>query len=247
VSHAHSLRIRCLLTYGGLDEARSRLENDLLLNEVSADTAHADLSRWWLAQLMNLSGRREEAAAHAAELAARPAEPWSLFALRSAAQAAVDANAPIVLDTVTRKLKTITEAYPSTRAASFLLQAEGLREQALGRTKEAITLLARAHDLWPDIANAFRLGQLFLATGAFPNALRLFESVLARKGAAIRWEQQIAWVLSHAAAAQCSRTLHRTDEAEAYHTAFVRYWGAETGLPLVRDLLAKQNQRVMLQ
>lgn len=240
-AHARSLRIRCFLVAGRLDEARTYLETDLLLNRTQADVAHEDLSRWWVAQLLTLKGKRQEAAGHAQLLAERPAQPYSLFALRSAAQAAAEAGSAPALATANEKLASVQAQYPSSRAAGFWLQAQGLLAASAGQMAEARKHMTQAHELWPDIANAFHLAQLFAAIGLFFEALPLYQSVVVRKGAAIRWEQQIAWVLSHAGAAHCCRALHLGAQAKEYNEAFLRLWGNQTGLAIVKEAFQATN------
>ena len=96
--HTRALRIRGLLMAGNLTEARVRLESDLLANQAEGDVANEDLSRYWLAQILNLEGDINAVEGHARALAGRPAEPFSLFSLRYAVECACDARLGEVLE-----------------------------------------------------------------------------------------------------------------------------------------------------
>jgi tetratricopeptide (TPR) repeat protein len=240
-AHARSLRIRCLLLSGKLDEALGRLESDIILSQATEDAAHEDLSRYWLAQLLNLRGRHEAAAQQARMLSERASLPYNLFSLRAAAEAAYEAGSAGILTTVVQKLRIVSLQYPSTRSRGFLLQAEAL-EAALGRRNvEAKALILRSYELWPDITAAFFLAQIYWMGADFAQALPLYEAVIAKKGTAVRWEPQTLWVRSLAQAGRCLTALGRTSEALDRYNGFLRRWGAQTNVPLVQEILGESQ------
>jgi tetratricopeptide (TPR) repeat protein len=241
VAHARSELIRCLLVHGRLDEACARLQNDLLLNEVNGDPAHEDLSRYWLAQLLSLQGDRN-AGEQSRILSLRPAEPYSLFALRRAAQTAFEANASGPLDVAVSKMKRLQAKFQGSRVTGYVLQGQGFQAALNGHTALATKLLSQAHTVWPDVANAFSLAESLFASGTVGSALTHYQSVIARKGIAIRWEQQTQWVRSHAQAARCLKALGRDGQAAAFYESFLRYWGREDQLPLVKHVLIERTE-----
>src|SRR5207249_7538375 len=133
-----------LLIYGRLDEARIHLQSDALMNEVDRDIVKQDWARYWLAELLNLSGEYKTAAAQARRLAARQAEPYNLFALRAAAEVAFESGALPELTSATAKIGQIRERYPSTRSTAFHQQSMGLMAARAGRLTDARKLLRQA-------------------------------------------------------------------------------------------------------
>jgi predicted Zn-dependent protease len=240
-SHASAHMVRCFLIYGRLEEALGRLQADVVRAQVSNDPAHEDLVRYWLAELFNLRSDTRAATAQAEKLAERPAQPYSLFALRWAVETAFEAGSAAALSTASAKLDEIRAKFPSSRSTAFFLQSRGLVEAHSGRKNEARQLLSQARELWPDISSTWALAQNRLADGTFREALPLYQSVVARKGAAIRWDQQVQWVRSHVQAARCLRALGNEAGAIANYDIFLQLWGRETNLGLTKQVLAERK------
>jgi hypothetical protein len=205
-------------------------------------TAHEDLCRWLLGQLLLLDTGTREALEHLQTLAGRPAQPYSLFALRSAARLAFKAGDRSALNTAVEKLEAVQNQYPSSRTTSFALQGRGLRTRLSNQPEGARKLLTQAHAIWSDIANTFELAELSAETGVFDTALPLYESVIARKGTAVRWEEPTTWVLSHVGAARCCRAMGLAERARQYNEMFIRLWGTETHLAVVREAIRTRDQ-----
>jgi tetratricopeptide (TPR) repeat protein len=240
-AHARSHMVRCLLVYGRLHEARTRLETDTLLNGVTGDGGHEDLARYWLGQVLVLEDAHLDGAAQARLLALRPAEPYSLFALRCAAEVSFEARAAGLLAEAVDKIALVQSRYPSARSTAILRGAQGLQAWAAGQRTDARRLLGEAHGLSPDIAAAWALARICSEQGAFADALPLFLSVIARRGAAIRFDQQIALVRSYAEAGRCCRALGRAREAMDNYGRFLDHWGAQSDLRLVREIRAERD------
>ncbi|HWB99833.1 MAG TPA: protein kinase [Bryobacteraceae bacterium] len=240
-AHARSHMIRCLLLRGDLDEARSLLDSDRLLTQMDGDLAHEDLSRYWLGGLANLRGDRRETEEQARHLLERPAQPYNLFALRSAAELAYESHASRELAATVGKIESIQKRYPGTRSTGILLQSRGLLAALSGRTAEAKRLLTEARAAWPDISNTWTAAQFFVTNGTFAEALPLYQSVAARKGSAIRWEQQIQWVRSLAQAARCYRAMGREQEAFDSYDRYLNHWGKAASLALTKQVLAERH------
>ena len=242
-NHARAHQIRCLLLAGRLDQARAQLESDVLLTGVRGDLARVDLSRYWLGQLLAMQGNNEGARDEASQLASRPAAPFSLFALRAAAEVAFEARAVSLVAAVLEKLKSIEHDFPSTRATGIRLQAHGLLTNLHGNASQAVQLLRQAHAVWSDVANTWTLAQATFALGLHQQALPLYQSVINRKGSALRLEQQTYWVRSLAMGGFCQRALHMDDEATRNFDRFLSHWGTENGLDLVKQVIAARAGR----
>jgi tetratricopeptide (TPR) repeat protein len=242
-AHARSHQIRCLLIYGRLDEARVRLQADELMNKVNGDAAHEDISRYWLGHLHVLDGNRALAAEQAKRLAERLAEPYNLFSLRAAAEVAFESGSSEILQNASKSLEKIQEKYQSTRSTAFFLQSQGMYASLVRRQTESQQLFAKAYSLWPDIGNSWTLAQSLYAAGSFAEALPHYEDVIAKKGTAIRWEQQIQWVRSLPQAARCYKALGRQEDAVRSYNRFLDHWGGQAHLALVRQVVAEKSSR----
>jgi hypothetical protein len=110
-----------------------------------------------------------------------------------------------------------------------------------GHAAEARRLLTEARAVWPDISTSWTAAQLLAASGTLSEALPLYQSVVARKGSAIRWEQQIQWVRSLAQAARCYHALGRDQEALDSYDRYLNHWGKAAGLTLTKQVLAERN------
>jgi tetratricopeptide (TPR) repeat protein len=223
---------------GNLTEARVRLESDILANQGDGDIANEDLSRYWLAQILNLEGNNDAAKRYADELAGRPAQPFSLFPLRYAVECACDARAGKTLKVAREKLEDIAARYPSTRSRGYCQYARALQASCDGQLADARKLMIQADALWTDLTSAFSLAEIYEAERDFPRALALYENVRSKRTTAVRWEQQIQWARSLAGAGRCLRALGRTSEAVERYNEFLRRWGTQTNLPLVREIAA---------
>jgi tetratricopeptide (TPR) repeat protein len=98
-----------------------------------------------------------------------------------------------------------------------------------------------AYAAWPDISNSWALAEFYLSEGRFQDALILYQSILVKKGGAIRWEQQTQWVQSYARAARCYRETGARQQALDNYNRFLEYWGSQTNLMVVRQALAERS------
>ena len=109
-----------------------------------------------------------------------------------------------------------------------------------GKRDEAVRRMRQAHDLLGDLSVSWSLAELLRGYGAFSSAIPLYESVIARKGAAVRWDQQAWWVCSFAHAARCYRAGGRDADAGKAYNQFLAHWGGQAHLRLVQEALAEQ-------
>ena len=239
-NHAHAHQIRCLILSGRLTEARMRLESDVLLTTVGADVAAADLARYWLGQLVALEGKIDAAREQAHQLASRPAAPFSLVALRAAAEVAFEVRAVSLVSSVLEKIKAIERDYPSTRVTGIRLQAQGLLAMLQGNPAQSSQLLQQAYTIWPDLANTWSLANANFTRSLHQQALPLYQAIIDRKGSALRWEQIMYWVRSLAMAGFCHRSLHMDEDANRDFDRFLSHWG-QNDLDLVKQVVKSQS------
>jgi eukaryotic-like serine/threonine-protein kinase len=242
-NHAHAHQIRCLILMGRLSEARMRLESDVLLTTVGADVAAADLARYWLGQMLALEGNNDGAREQAQQLASRPAAPFSLVALRSAAEVAFEIRAAGIVASVFEKMKAIERDYPSTRVTGIRLQTQGLLTMLQDNPAQSSQLLQQAYTLWPDLANTWSLANANFTRGLHQLSLPLYQAIVSRKGYALRWEQIMYWVRSLVMSGFCHRALHMDEDASRDFDRFLSHWGSQNDLDLVRQVVKIQSGR----
>jgi eukaryotic-like serine/threonine-protein kinase len=240
-NHAHAHQIRCLVLSGRLTEARTRLESDVLLATVGADVAAADLARYWLGQLLAVEGNNNAAREQAQQLASRPAAPFSLIALRGAAEVAFEVRAASLVSSVLEKIKIIERDYPSTRVTGIRLQVQGLLTMLQGNPAHAGQLLQEAYTLWPDLANTWSLADAAFARGLYQQSLPLYQAIVDRKGSALHWEHIMYWVRSLAMTGFCHRALHMDEDANRDFDRFLTHWGSQNDVDLVKQVVKIQS------
>jgi tetratricopeptide (TPR) repeat protein len=243
-SHGRIHSIRCFLLYGRLAEARQWLEADVLHAGGENSAAQEELTRYWLGSLCNLDGQHEAAASHAAALAARVAEPYNLQALRAAASLAFEAGSAPVLDQVAARMKTIEANYPSHAVTASRRYTQGLQASLRGQRGRATEALAQAHSLRPDIVHTWALARNHQQNVTFSLALPLYESVVDRKGVAIRWDQPLLWIRSLLEDARCCKAMGHTGDAKRCYDRFLAQWGGQAANPVVLEALRERKSLV---
>ncbi len=222
---AAQYRITVMLLQGKLSEAREQLAARLEIAVSRGQHSEEDLHRYWLGQLCVVEGDIQGAKLHASALAGRSALPPCMFSLRAAAEIAAEAGATATLRTAALKLEAIKNTYPSTRSEAIFSQANGLLAQTAGKTQSAKGYFAHAYTLWPDLSNAWTRAGCLRNLGEHSEALNLYESVIAAKGTALRFESVNLWIRSFAAAASCFYVLGDCKNALNRSKVFVSMWG----------------------
>lgn len=240
-AHARSHIIHCLLVYGRLVEARARLETDIAVNQIARESIRADVSRYHLASLLNLQGDREHAVELALILASRSPEPYNLFPLRGAAEVAAEARSPAALESALDKVRRVRDRYPSSRLEAIVLHVRALQAGVAGRTEEERRMLAQAFGMCPDLPNTWAFAQVCSHRREFNEALPLYESVIGRRGAAVRFESQMQLLRSYAESARCYRALGNKQKALERYDEFLHLWGSQTNLGLVGKIQAERQ------
>jgi tetratricopeptide (TPR) repeat protein len=223
--------VKCYLMEGQLDAAIEQLESDLAVDVVKQDSANEAHRRWWLGHLYGLLGDSQAAAIHSRALAARPAAPAHLLALRYGAFVAHHSADSELLRTVLDKLNRIQSEYPSTRSQGIFSQASGWMLSLEGNPRAGRSRQARARALWPDVLNSFSFAQCLFDTQDFAPAAAGFEEVIKTKGPALRWELPIVWLAGHAYHARAKAALGDRAGAAAACDRFLGYWAAARPAP----------------
>lgn len=228
----------CLIFAGRLEEARQRLESERARLQAIGDPANEDVACYLLGLLLAQWGDPRAALVYASALASRSAVPPNLNALRWGAEIAAQANDRNELSRIVERISEVRRQHPCSRSTGILAQVEGLEAAAAGEMDRADERCRDACAIWPDISNSWAWAGVLTARGRYREGLREYVSIRDRKGAAIRWQQPVYWVASHAHASRCHRVLGEDAQAAESYQRFLYHWGAQSTLPLVREMAA---------
>ena len=239
---ARSYQIRALLLGGRFEEARSWLEADLPVMAIKPVQENKYTPHYWLGQILALSGDDRGAARQAAELAAAETVPSNLGGFREAAELAAASNGKESASEAVRKTGELATRYPSSRSKSFAAYCEGQLAQLRGQPEVAKHFFESAQAFRVDIPNLWALAETLRKQGAFAEALAQYQRVLDAKWAALRFEGVMLWVQSAAAAGLVQKEVGQLREAVANFDLFMRHWGSQRHLPLVRDVMQSRAE-----
>jgi len=239
---ARSYQLRALLLGGRLEEARSQLESDLAVLNEKGDPENESDYRHWLGQLLAITGEDRLAAEQASVLAAEEAVPMNLSSFRAAAEIAAACRADQPLTEALTKVRAIAASHPSTRSKSYAAQCEGLLAGLRRQASDALRLLQSAQSIRFDLSNAWALGEALRAKGAVAESLAQYQRIVVAKWMALRFEYVLIWVQSVAAAGLAKKALGQYSQAVADFDLFLRHWGSQRQLQLVRNVMEAREE-----
>jgi tetratricopeptide (TPR) repeat protein len=235
---ARSFQIRALLLGGRLEEAERRLQLAIGVVAAEKDEPHEDLFRYWLGQLYVLTGEMGRATAEAWQLAERPAQPSSLFALRAAAEIGAAARDGVAGRRAAALARAIAAEYPSRRAKGIAAQCEGLAMLGRGEGGAALARLEEAEALWGDVAIWWSLGEAARGLGRWREAAGYYRRVSEQFSACLRFECILNWIVAPAHAGSCLQKAGDSDAGKLQIDGFLRRWKLQTRVVLIRELAA---------
>jgi serine/threonine protein kinase/tetratricopeptide (TPR) repeat protein len=231
---------QCLIFLGRLNEAQRNLQAEQVRLNSVGDGPNEDSAHYVLGLLAALWGQRKEVLAHAAVLLSRPATPPSLNSLRWGVEITSEVGGSQQMAQALEKIRKIDTAHRSSRSTGILFQAEGLAAGALGDAETCAVKLRDACAAWGDISNSWALAGALLESRNWGGALERYRRILSRRGASIRWRQQLYWVRSLAQVGRCYRALGDTARAVESYDRFLSCWRGQSDLPLVGQVAAER-------
>ncbi len=237
------LELASALTYQGkLHQAITVLEEGLGLDSREGFQRGTVTKNIFLARIYSWLGKEDEALRALGQIEALANLPANLPSLRDATVFMAELGQIERGEALLERIERLDDEYASHLSRGSVAQIRGELKKASDPDA------ARAHFedamIWDDASTLRSVARFWIEQGECDQALPFLGRILSHKGQILRAGLSGQWSLAHLDRARCESVLGRPEDAVTSFDAFLRLWGEEAHLGLVREARHEREKLV---